>query len=174
LLDARRQPRCLPDLEIIVIGPVVLTTCIGAISYLWLTTVTLPVSMGIRATFQVWSGGGWRGALPITFGLAGLTAAIPTAAIVLLTMTDPSLVYVLDATGLRLGLVTGCAVWCARAVALGVPRLSADVEVALALAVVALKTDEIATLSMVEKRYGEHVLRAPVRTARGVEQLHAV
>ena len=104
MLDARRQPRCLPDLEIIVIGPVVLTTCIGAISYLWLTAVTLPVSMGIRATFQ---GGGWRGALPITFGLAGLTAAIPTAAIVLLTMTDPSLVYVLDTTGLRLGLVTG-------------------------------------------------------------------
>jgi hypothetical protein len=159
-------------LEIIVIGPVALTTCIGAISYLWLTAVTLPVSMGLRATSQVWWGNGWRNALPITLGIAALTAAIPTAAIVLLSMTAPSMVYLLDAACLPLGLLTGIGVWCARAVALGVPRLSADVEMALALAVVALKTDEVATLSAVERRYGQHVLRMP--PTRSVEQLQPI
>ena len=162
---ARRQPRCLPDLEIIVIGPVALTTCIGAISYLWLTAVTLPVSMGLRATSQVWWGDGWPSALPITLGIAALTAAIPTAAIVLLTMTDPAMVYPLDAACLPLGLLTGAALWCARSAVLGVPRLSADVEMALALAVVALKSDEVATVSAVERRYGHYVLRTPVPAA---------
>ena len=70
-------------LETIVIGPVALTTCIGAISYLWLTAVMLPLSRGLRATSQGWSGDGWRSALPITLGIAALTAAIPAAAIVL-------------------------------------------------------------------------------------------
>jgi hypothetical protein len=157
-----------------VIGPVALTTCIGAISYLWLTAVTLPVSMGLRATFRGWWGDGWRSALPITLGIAALTAAIPTAAIVLLTMTAPSMVYPLDAACLPLGLLTGVAVWSTRAAALGVPRLSADLEMALALAVVALKTDEAATLSAVERRYGHYVLRTPVPATRGVEQLQPV
>jgi hypothetical protein len=58
--------------------------------------------------------------------------------------------------------------------ALGVPRLSADLEMALALAVVALKTDEAATLSAVERRYGHYVLRTPVPATRGVEQLQPV
>ena len=174
MLDARRQPRCLPDLETIVIGPVALTTCIGAISYLWLTAVTLPVSMGLRATSQVWSGDGWRSALPITLGIAALTAAVPTAAIVLLTMTAPSMAYVLDTACLPVGLLTGVAVWCTRAMALGVPRLSADVEMALALAVVALKTDEVATLSAVERQYGQFVLRTQVPGAGSVEQLQPV
>jgi hypothetical protein len=157
-----------------VIGPVVLTTCIGAISYLWLTAVTLPVSMGMRATSQAWWGDGWRSALPITLGIAALTAAIPSAAIVLLTMTAPSIVYPLDAACLPLGLFSGAALWCGRAAVLGVPRLSADVEMALALAVVALKTDEVETLSAVERRYGQHVLRAPVPSGGSVEQLQPV
>ena len=151
------------------IKPVAITMVIGAISYIWLTVVALPVAMGLRATFQAWWGNGWRGALPITLGIAALTAAIPSAAIVLLTMTTPSVVYLLDAPGLPLGLLSGTAVWCARATLLGVPRLSADVEMALALAVVALKTDEVATLSTVEKRYGQHVLRSPAGAARGVQ-----
>jgi len=65
---------------------------------------------GMRATFHVWRGNGWRGALPITLGIAALTAAIPSAAIVLLTMTTPSVVYLLDAAGLPLGLLSGTAV----------------------------------------------------------------
>ena len=175
MLGARRQPRCLPDWETIVIGPVALTTCIGAISYLWLTAVTLPVSMGLRATsHQVWSGDGWRSALPITLGIAALTAAIPTAAIVVLTTTAPSMVYVLDSACLPVGLLIGAVVWCTRATALGVPRLSADVEMALALAVVALKTDEVATLSAVERRYGQYVLGVRVSATGSVEQLQPV
>ena len=174
MLDARRQPRCLQDVETIVIGPVALTTCIGAISYLWLTTVMLPLSMGLRATSQVWSGDGWRSALPITLGIAALTAAMPAAAIVLLTMTAPLTVYVLDSACLPVGLLTGAAVWCARAIALGVPRLSADVEMALALAVVALKTDEVATLSAVVRRYGQYVLRSPVPVTGSIERLQPV
>jgi hypothetical protein len=130
--------------------------------------------MGLRATSQVWSGDGWRSALPITLGIAALTAAIPAAAIVLLTMTAPSTVYVLDSPCLPVGLLTGAAVWCARAIALGVPRLSADVEMALALAVVALKTDEVATLSAVERRYGQYVLRTPVPVTGSVERLQPV
>ena len=156
------------------LGPVALTTCIGAISYLWLTAVTLPVSMGLRATFQGWWGDGWRSALPLTLGIAALTAAIPTAAIVLLTMTAPSMVYLLDTACLPLGLLTGVTVWCTRAAAQGVPRLSADLEMALALAVVALKTDEVATLSAVERRYGHYVLRTPIPATRSVEQLQPV
>jgi hypothetical protein len=169
------SPAALPAgiLELIVIGPVALTTCIGAISYLWLTAVMLPLSMGLRATSQVWSGNGWRSALPITLGIAALTAAIPTAGIVILTMTVPSTAYVLDSACLPVGLLIGATVWGARAIAVGVPRLSADVEMALALAVVALKTDEVATLSAVERRYGQYVLRTVPQTGR-VEQLQPV
>jgi hypothetical protein len=161
-------------LEVIVIGPVALTTFIGAVGYLWLTAVTLPVSMGLRATSQVGRGDGWRSALPITLGIAALTAAIPTAALVLFTMMTPSMVYVLDAACLPVGVLAGVAVWCARAATLGVPRLSADVEMALALAVVTLKTDEVATLSAVERRYGQYILRTPVPGTGSVEQLQPV
>ena len=156
------------------IGPVALTTFIGAVGYLWLTAVTLPVSMGLRATSQVGRGDRWRSALPITLGIAALTAAIPTAALVLFTMMSPSMVYVLDAPCLPVGLLAGVAVWCARAATLGVPRLSAGFEMALALAVVALKTDDVATLSAVERRYGHYILRTPVPVTSSVEQLQPV
>jgi hypothetical protein len=99
---------------------------------------------------------------------------MPTAAIVLLTMTAPTTAYVLDSACLPAGLLIGAAVWCMRAIALGVPRLSADVEMALALAVVALKTDEVATLSAVERRYGQYVLRTPVPVTGSVERLQPV
>lgn len=157
------------------LGPIAMTTVIGAVSYLWLTGVTLPLSMGLRATLQVWWGEGWRSALPVTLGMAVLAAAIPSAAFVLLTMSVPSVgMYLLDAAGLPLGLLAGVAVWCARAATFGVPRLSPDVEMALALAVVALKSDDVAVISTVERRYGQHVLRIPVRAAYGAEHLQTV
>jgi hypothetical protein len=154
---------------------VAMTTIIGAVSYLWLTVVTRPLSQGLRATFHLWRGDGWRSALPITLGMALLAAAIPAAAFVLLTMSAPSVwTYLLDAAGLPLGLLAGGAVWCARAAAVGVPRVPPDVEMALALAVVALRSNDIAVISTAERQYGQHVLGMPVRTTYGAERMQTV
>lgn len=150
--------------------PVAMTTIIGAVSYLWLTVVTRPLSQGLRATFQV-----WPSALPITLGMALLAAAIPAAAFVLLTMGAPSVwTYLLDAAGLPLGLLAGVAVWCARVVTIGVPRVPPDIEMALALAVVALRSNDTAVISTAERQYGRHVLGMPVRATYGAEELQTV
>ena len=155
--------------------PIAMTTVIGAVSYLWLTVVTLPVSLGLRATFQVWRGEGSWSALPITLGMAVLAAAIPAAAFVLLTMSVPSVgTYLLDPAGGPVGLLAGVAVWCARGAAFGVPRVPPDVEMALALAVVALRSDDIAVISTAERQYGQHVLGMPVRATYGAERLQTV
>ena len=157
------------------LSPVVMTTAIGAISYLWLTVVALPLSRGLRATFRVGRGEKWRSGLPITLGMAVLAAAIPAAAFVLLTMSVPSEgAYLIDAAGLPLGMLAGVAVWCARAAAFGVPRVPPDVEMALALAVVSLRSDDVGVISTAEREYGQHVLDMPVRPVYGAEGLQTV
>lgn len=157
------------------LGPVTVTTLTGVVCYLWLTAVTLPIVSGMRATLRARGGSGWRGGLPIALGIAALTAAIPAAGLILSAIAAPArIAYVVDTTALAAGIVAGVAVWSARAAAFGVPRLPADVEIAFALAVVALRSDDPATLSSVERSYGQHVLGAPLRPVYAVAKWHAV
>lgn len=157
------------------LGPVIVTTLTGVVCYLWLTAVALPIVNGVRATRRARKGSGWRGGLPIALGIAALAAAIPAAALMLFAMFAPGrIAYVVETTALAAGAVAGVAVWSARAAALGVPRLPADVEIAFALAVVALKSDDPATLSSVEASYGQHVLGAPLRPVYAVAKWQAV
>jgi hypothetical protein len=142
------------------IAAIATTTSIGVVSYLWLTVATLPVSRGLRATLAARWGRGWRHALPLAVGVALMAAAIACAAAILIATCAPLVgVYFVDPVTLATGTLAGAMVWCARGALLGVPRLSADVEVALALAVVALRTDDPAVLFTVEREYVRHVLR---------------
>ena len=157
------------------LGPVIVTTLTGVVCYLWLTAVTLPIVNGARASRRAREGSGWSGGLPIALGIAALAAAIPAAALILFAMVAPGrIAYVVDTTALATGTVAGVAVWSTRAAVSGVPRLPADVEIAFALAVVALKSDDPTTLASVEASYGQHVLGAPLRPVHAVGKWQAV
>lgn len=138
------------------------TTSIGTVSYLWLTVSALPITRALRATVHARRGSGWRYALPLALGVAMMTAAIACAAAIVTTILAPAIApHLGDRITVVTGLLAGAVVWCARAAGLGAPRLSADLEIALALALVALKSDDPALLSMVERQYAHHVLLTP-------------
>ena len=156
------------------IEAVALTVAFGTATYVWLTATARPLLMGARATLRVWWGDGWRYALPLALGVTALATFVPVAALVLVTMSAPTLwLYVTDTPWLRLGALIGAGVWAARAAAAGAPRLPVDLEVALALAVVALTQDDGATLSRVERRDHQHMLTDPVEVAHRAGQWHA-
>jgi hypothetical protein len=150
---------------------------IGAVVYLWLTVSTLPIRQALRATLRSRGGHGWRYALPLAIGVSAIAAATASACAIVIAMCSPHAGALLgDPELLTIGVFSGLIVWCARAAALGAPRLSPDAEVALALAVVALRSDDAARLSTVERKYVRHVLRGDddpslpqvVRTVLGV------
>jgi hypothetical protein len=149
------------------------TTAIGAAFYVWLTVSTRPITCAVRATAR-WRGRhGWRYALPLAIGMSAITAAAAFASAVVIAMCAPPMGALLaDPAILIVGASSGLLVWSARAAALGAPRLSQDVEMALVLAVVALKSDDAALLSTVEREYTRHVLnpddRYVARVARTV------
>ena len=157
------------------LGPIALTTLMGAISYMWLTVVGHPLWRGLRATLQTRSGGGWAAGLPLTGAMAVLAAAIPAAACTLMTMVYPSAAAALpDWAGMPFGLLVGLFTWLARTVLFGIPRASPDVELALALAVVALKNDDPGNLSRIEGQYERFILRGHQTPAYGIEHLRPV
>ena len=132
---------------------------IGAVVYLWLTVSTLPIRQALRATLQSRWGHGWRYALPLAVGVSAITGATASAFAIVIAMFSPHSGALLgDPVVLTVGVFAGAIVWCARAAALGAPRMSPDAEVALALAVVALKSDDAALLSRVEREYVRSVL----------------
>ena len=138
--------------------PIAIATATGTVSYLWMTASALPVMRGFRATCRT-RRDGWRYALPLAIGVSAIVALMMTALAVITVMSVPQLgVLFTD----RVVLATGCGasltVWCARAAAFGVPRFGHDTEMALALAVVSLKTDDAALLSAVERQYARHVV----------------
>jgi hypothetical protein len=112
---------------------------------------------------------GWRYALPLAIGVSAITAAAAFACAVVIAMCAPHAGVLLADPGLLIvGASSGLLVWSARAAALGAPRLSPDVEMALALAVIALKSDDAALLSTVEREYTRNVLDPDERDVTGV------
>jgi len=141
------------------IAAIAMTTLIGAVSYLWLTVSTRPISRGLRATRRTRWGHGWRYALSLTIGVSAIAAAMASALAIVIAMFSPDAGALLgDPVMLTTGIFAAMIMWCARAAAFGAPRFSQDVEVALALAVVALRTDDAALLAKVEREYARHVL----------------
>jgi hypothetical protein len=152
--------------ESAVIGAIVIVALTGGTIYTWLTAVTLPVLTGLKASLQAWWGDGWRGAFPLAVGIGTLVTAVPAAAAMLLTISDPPLVlYALNSPFLQFGAVSGAALWFLRAAVAGVPRLPEDIEIELALAVVALEHTDPGTLSSVEQRYHHYMLTGESRPA---------
>ena len=148
------------------IAAIAIVALTGGGTYTWLTAVTLPVWQGMKASLHAWWGDGWRGAFPLAVGVGALVTAVPAAATMLLTMSAPALVlYMLNSPFLQLGVVSGAALWCVRASVAGVPRLPEDLEIALALAVVALEHPDAATLSSVERRYLHYMFPEESRPA---------
>jgi hypothetical protein len=136
-------------------------TIVGAGTYVWLTVSAIPIARGLRATLRSRWGHGWRYALPVAIGVSAIAAAIAVALAIVIAMCAPHTAVLFgDPVLLAIGSFAGLIVWCARAAALGPPRLGPDLEVALALAVVALKSDDATLLSTVEREYGRHVLSA--------------
>jgi len=157
------------------VGPVTLTTLIGAISYVWLTVATHPLWKGLRTTLQTRAGDGWAAGFPLTAAMAALSAAIPVTASALIAMAYPRVAAELPTwVGLPVGFLAGLVTWIGRAAIFGMPRVSPDVEVALALAVVALRNDDPGILSRVERQYERYILDAPPLAPYAVEQLRTV
>jgi hypothetical protein len=157
------------------VGPIALTTLMGAISYMWLTVVGHPLWRGLRATLRTRTGGGWAAGLPLTAAMACLAAAIPTAACTLMAMAYPAAAAALpEWAGIPVGLVAGVSTWIARVVMFGMPRASPDVEVALALAVIALKSDDPGMLSRIEGQYERFILNERRTPGYAFEHLRAV
>jgi hypothetical protein len=143
------------------IAAIAMTTLTGAVSYLWLTASTLPITHGLRATLRSRCGHGWRYALPLATGVSGMTAAIALAVAIVMSMFSPYVGTLLgDPALMTIGSAAGLLAWCARTAALGAPRLSPDVELALVLAILALKSDDATLLSTVEREYSRHVIRS--------------
>jgi len=91
--------------------------------------------------------------------MSAIAAAAAFACAIVIAMWVPRMDTLLgEPVILNVGAVSALLVWCTRASALGAPRLSPDVEMALVLAAVALKSDDAALLSMVEWQYTRHVL----------------
>jgi hypothetical protein len=152
--------------ESTVIAVIAVVALTGGATYTWLTAVMLPVWQGLKTSLQAWWGDGWRGAFPLTIGVAALVTVVPAAAAMLLTMSDPGFVLSVAAGPfLAVGAVSGAVLWCARAALAGAPRLPVDVEITLALSVVALKHPDAATQSRVEQRYHHYMLSGEPRSA---------
>jgi hypothetical protein len=135
------------------------TTAIGVAVYVWLTVSTLPIASALRATVRSRGRHGWRYALPLAIAVSAFTVAAAFACAVVIAMFAPHTGALLADHGvLSVGAASALLVWSARAAALGAPRLGPDVEMALVLAVVALKSDDAALLSTVEREYTRHVL----------------
>ncbi len=156
-------------------GSIALTTIVGAIGYLWLTAVTHPLVKGLHATRQDKWTDRWAAALPLTIAMAVVSAAVPAAVFVLLAMAAPSIdTYLPDLDGAPLGLIVAAALWVLRAIIFGIPRLPEDFEMALALGVVALRTDDPEVLSSVARRYERYILGTPVERVYGAERVSVV
>jgi hypothetical protein len=135
------------------------TTAIGAAVYVWLTVSLRPMTGALLAMRRSRGRHGWPYALPLAIGVSTVTAAAAFACAVVIAMCAPYIGAVLADPGvLIVGASSGLLVWSVRAAALGAPRLSPDVEMALVLAVVALKSDDPALLSRVEREYARQVL----------------
>ncbi len=177
------------------VGPIALTTLMGAITYVWLTIVGHPLWRGLRATLDAADGAwlpgsdpyrritrsapdgvvGWAAGLPLATAMAVLAAAIPTAACALIAMAYPATATALpELAGVPLGLVAGLSIWMARAAIFGLPRAAPDIEMALALAVVVLKNDDPRMLSRVGEQYEHFILTDRQRRAHGIEHAGAV
>ena len=138
---------------------IVIATAIGAAIYGWLTVSMLPIARGLRATLRSRYGHGWRSALPLAIGVSLMSAAIALATAVVIAMISPPIGALLgDPVLVTIGSTAGVAAWCVRTAVLGVPRFSRDVELALVLAVVALRSDDATLLSTVEREYTRQVL----------------
>jgi hypothetical protein len=91
--------------------------------------------------------------------VSAFTAAAAFACAVVIAMFAPHTGALLADPGvLIVGAASALLVWSARAATLGAPRFGPDVEMALVLAVVALKSDDAALLSTVEREYTRYVL----------------
>jgi hypothetical protein len=137
---------------------IAVSTAIGTMTYLWMTVSASPVSQGLRATLRT-RVDGWRCALPLAMAVSVIAALVVLALVMLVVMYAPHTGALIgDRALLATGSVAGLIVWCGRAAVFGAPRLSRDVEIALALAVVALKADDARLLSMVEREYARHIV----------------
>jgi hypothetical protein len=142
-----------------VITGIVIATAIGTAIYVWLTVSTLPITRGLRATLRSRWRYGWPYALPLAIGVSMMTAAIALAVAIVIAMVSPYIGGLLgDPVLVTIGSIAGLVPWCARTAVLGAPRLSPDVELALVLAIVALRSDDAALLSTVEREYTRQVL----------------
>jgi hypothetical protein len=91
--------------------------------------------------------------------MAVLAAAIPAAMCALMTIAYPAAVMELPTwVAMPVGCLGGLMTWIGRATIFGMPRVSRDVEIALALAVVALKNDDPGILARIERQYERYIL----------------
>jgi hypothetical protein len=138
---------------------VILVSC-GAVSYLWLCVIASPLVNSLRSLLRHGADGTAWAAFALAAGGAVLWTAIVAAAIVLGMMLEPGagLALLRSDLGWR-GVSIGTVVWSAQLVSFArLPRLGPAVEIATALAVVAIVSDDPQTLSRVERVYRAHAL----------------
>lgn len=131
--------------------------------FVWMSATIAPAASALRSLFSR-RAGAWAAFALACAGACVWTIVLAGASFIVLSC-DPRLAASVLAVPftVRDGLLLGVALWLlATAVRREAPRLGEHVEIATALAVVALVRDDERTLSRVEALYRQHVVR-PMR-----------
>jgi hypothetical protein len=139
----------------------------GTAVYVWLCALVAPVfSASQQLIRHVADARAW-GMLGLALGSALVWTLVPAAALFLLASLEPeAALAILQSASLDVAVLIGLIAWSIRATVFGVPRLDPDLEIAVALALVALVRDDGRTLGRVEKIYRDLVI-APAMTSGG-------
>jgi len=165
---------------------IVILTAAGTAFYVWLSAAVAPLFSAIRSIVRTpLDQRAWR-ASALAASTAVLWTIIASGAVLLLATFAPHAARAMaESPAILPAVAAGSAVWILRSIAMGVPRLSVDAEVASALAIVSLFRDDVQTLRSVESLYIERVLvrrgaagvvvtlPPPEATARPVRHLRA-
>jgi hypothetical protein len=138
---------------------VILLSC-GAVSYLWLCVIASPLVNSLRSLIRHGADRTAWTAFALAAGGAILWTAIVAGAILLGMMLEPraGLAVLRSDLGWR-GMSLGNVVWSVQLLSFArVPRLWPPLEMATALAIVAVVREDPRTLSRVERLYRTHAL----------------
>lgn len=165
---------------------VAILTAAGTALYVWLSAAVAPLLSAVQSIVRTpLDARAWR-ASALAVSTAVLWTAVASATVLLLATFSPDAARaVVQSPAIIPAIAAASVIWLLRSIAMGMPRLSVDAEVASALAVVSLFRDDVQTLRSVESLYVERVLARgtpagrvvtlppPEATARTVRHLRA-
>jgi hypothetical protein len=145
----------------------------GTAVYVWLCAIVAPVFSASKQLIRHVADARAWGMLGLALGSALVWTLVPAAALFLLASLEPeAALAVLQSASLDVAVLTGLIAWSIRATGFGVPRLDPDLEIAVALALVALVRDDGRTLGRVEQIYRDLVIAQAMTSGGGRSRSH--